>query len=155
MNDIKAFSLYKDMVMRSLTFAKVNNYVTLYCADFSSFPTVPTYICTFMYENVYTCASIHVYSAFYNYTQLVGGADLITLGPTYTGYSSPEEITTYHTYAKSTGGSNGELHGHLSDSFSKDQEVVIEKLEWPSLEVAPTYPCKPAYSTVTIHNFRY
>ena len=68
-NDIKASSLYKDMVMRRLSIFK-SQYVTLYCADFSSFPTVPMYIhvCTFMYENVYTCASIHVYSAFYNYT---------------------------------------------------------------------------------------
>ena len=85
-----------------------------------------------------------------------GGADLISIAPTYIGHSSPCEIKTYQALANSNGGNlGGEFPNDLIDSFSSDDSVSSsEVLEWSSLEFAPTYPCKPVYTTITLHNFR-
>ena len=82
-----------------------------------------------------------------------GGADLISIAPTYIGHSSPCEIKAYQTLANSNGGSlGGKFPDDLMDSYSGDD--ASEVLEWSSLELAPTYPCKPSYSTITVHNYR-
>ena len=85
-----------------------------------------------------------------------GGADLISIAPTYIGHSSPCEIKTYQALVNSEGGNlGGEFPSDLIDSFSGDDSVSFsEVLEWSSLEFAPTYPCKPAYTTITLHNLR-
>ena len=70
------------------------------------------------------------------------------------GHSSPCEIKTYQALADSNGVSLGEeFPDDLINSYSDDD--TSEVLEWSSLEFAPTYPCKPSYSTITLHNYRY
>jgi hypothetical protein len=86
-----------------------------------------------------------------------GGAELISIAPIYIGHSSPCEIKTYQTLANSKGANLvGEFHDDVIDNvFAADNAVsASEVLEWSSLDFAPTYPCKPAYTTLTLHNFR-
>lgn len=76
------------------------------------------------------------------------------MGSLYAGCSSPEEIKTYHAYTR-TGFPLENSPDSLSYVFGEDEEIVNEEIKWPILEFAPTYPHKPSYSTITIHNFRY
>ena len=87
-----------------------------------------------------------------------GGAELISITPIYIGHSSPCEIKTYQSLANSMGGNLG---GEFPDDFianvfscGDDAVSAGEVLEWSSLDFAPTYPCKPAYTTLILHNFR-
>ena len=90
----------------------------------------------------------------------VGGAELISIAPIYIGHSSPCEIKTYQALANSTGDNLGGefpddlIDSVLSSSCGDDAVSASEVLEWSSLDFAPTYPCKPAYTTITLHNFR-
>ena len=77
---------------------------------------------------------------------------MISVGPVYTGYSSPEEIKTYLAHVNS---SRALDEGDLADSLGDDEKDVPERLGSSAVEFAPTYSCKPSYSTVTLHNFRY
>ena len=81
---------------------------------------------------------------------------MISIGPVYAGHSSPQEIKTYHLYANSNGVPYEEDPSNLFNSGSEDEESTCEVQQWPDvLECAPTYPSKPAYSTITLHNYTY
>ena len=77
---------------------------------------------------------------------------MISVGPVYTGYSSPEEIRTYLANANS---SRVLDECKLADSLDEDEKDFPVRLENSAVEFAPTYPSKSSYSTVTLHNFRY
>ena len=74
---------------------------------------------------------------------------MISVGPVCVGYSSPEEIRTYLANANSS-----RALDEVS-SIDEDKEDAPERLDSSAVEFAPTYPCKPSYSTVTLHNYRY